>query len=408
MRILIVHRYYWPDAGAYSAMLHLMAKRFVEDGHQVTVFSTQPGYNNVTDERLPRFTTTDGIDIHRVGLFQEDKKRFWNRALNVALFTAQLIWHFLTRFGKYDLVTVASFPPTVTAMIVRWMTWLTGGRYLYHCQDIYPEIAEASGLIKRKWLADLALSIDRKNCRRALAVVSLSNDMQKTLTDRGVPDSNMYIINNFIIDKFDPAVEIDDSLKKIPGKFRVLFAGNMGRFQNLDKLMAAAESLKDLENIQFFFVGAGAMEGELKQQATDQGLMEKTVFFRPFQPLSKVLKVIHDADLAIISLSPGVIDCAYPSKTMSYVEAGCRSLAILEPDCELAELIRQRDLGAVCDNSTAESIAVAIKKEFERWKDSDYDREHIRQIGNEVFGQATIMNGWSELLKKLETEIRSR
>ena len=156
MRILIVHRYYWPDAGAYSAMLHIMAKRFVEEGHQVTVFSTQPGYNNVTDERLPSRTVTDGIEIHRIGLFKEDKKKFLNRAINVGLFVMKLVWHFVTRFGKYDLVTVASFPPTVTAMIVRWMTWLTGGRYLYHCQDIYPEIAEASGADQKKWLADLA------------------------------------------------------------------------------------------------------------------------------------------------------------------------------------------------------------------------------------------------------------
>ena len=408
MRILIVHRYYWPDAGAYSAMLHIMAKRFVEEGHQVTVFSTQPGYNNVTDQRLPRRAVTDDIEIYRIGLFKEDKKKFLNRAINVGVFMIQLVWHFVTRFGKYDLVTVASFPPTVTAMVVRWMTWLTGGGYLYHCQDIYPEIAEASGLIKKKWLADLALNIDRRNCQRAAAIVSLSREMQKTLTSRGVSDENMHIINNFIIDKFDPSVTVDESLTKTEGKFRVLFAGNMGRFQNLDKLMLAANDLKQHEDIQFYFVGAGAMENELKEQATELEMMDKTVFFRPFQPLAKVMKVIHDADLAIISLSPGVIDCAYPSKTMSYVEAGCRALAILEPDSELAELIKERDLGAVCDTPTAEGISAAITREYERWKESDYDREHIRKIGNEVFGQEAILNKWAELLKHMDEKLAKK
>ena len=250
------------------------------------------------------------------------------------------------------------------------------------------------------------MKIDRRNCRRAAAIVSLSRDMQKTLTVRGVSDQNMHIINNFIIDKFDSSVTVDESLAKTEGKFRVLFAGNMGRFQNLDKLMLAAEHLKRNEDIQFYFVGAGAMETELKQQATELGMMDKTVFFRPFQPLSKVMKVIHDADLAIISLSPGVIDCAYPSKTMSYVEAGCRALAILEPDSELAELIRERDLGAVCDTPTAEGISEAITSEFERWKATDYDREHIRKIGNEVFGQDAILDKWAELLKQLEVKFK--
>ena len=403
MRILLVHRYYWPDAGAYSAMLHIMAQRFVEDGHQVTVFSTQPGYNNVTDERLPYRSVTNGVEVFRVGLMKENKKKFWNRAINVVIFIARLITHMLLRFGRYDLVTVASFPPTVTAMIVRWMTWLTGSRYLYHCQDIYPEIAEASGLIKRQWLADLALKIDRRNCKRATAIVSLSQDMEDTLTRRGVSDSNMHIINNFIIDKFDPTVTVDSTLTKVPGKFRVLFAGNMGRFQNLDQLMLAADQLKHNQDIHFFFVGAGAMESDLKQQATDLGLMDKTVFFRPFQPLEKVMRVIRDADLAIVSLSPKVIDCAYPSKTMSYVEAGCRILAILEPESELAQLIKERDLGAVCANSRADAIATAVNLEYDRWQESDYDREHIRRIGDEVFGQEAILAKWSELLQQLSS-----
>lgn len=402
MKILIVHRYYWPDAGAYAAMLHIMAQKFVEEGHEVTVFSTQPGYNNVTDERLPRRQINNGIEEIRVGLFKENKKKFWNRAINVALFVTQLIFHCLFRFRRYDLMTVASFPPTVTAMVIRWLAWINGSKYLYHCQDIYPEIAQTTGLIKRKWLSDLALNIDRRTCKRATAIVALSGDMVKTLTDRGVPDTNMHIINNFIIDKFDPSVTVDESLQKTPGKFRVLFAGNMGRFQNLDQLMAAANLLKSNEEIQFFFVGAGAMENELKQQATDLELMDKTVFFRPFQPLEKIMRVIHDADLAIVSLSPGVIDCAYPSKTMSYVEAGCRILALLEPSSEIAQLIVDKDLGAVCQDSTMESVAAAIEKEFTRWKEADYDREHIRTVGNDVFGQDAILNKWVLLLKNLE------
>jgi len=52
MHILLVHRYYAPDVGAYPSMLKIMAERFVDEGHTVTVFSTQPGYNNVATERI--------------------------------------------------------------------------------------------------------------------------------------------------------------------------------------------------------------------------------------------------------------------------------------------------------------------------------------------------------------------
>ena len=49
-----------------------------------------------------------------------------------------------------------------------------------------------------------------------------------------------------------------------------------------------------------------------------------------------------------------------------------------------------------------ESVAAAIEKEFTRWKEADYDREHIRTVGNYVFGQDAILNKWVLLLKNLE------
>lgn len=403
MRILLVHRYYSPDVGAYPAMLKIMAKRFVDEGHTVTVFSTQPGYNNVATEKFPRRTESDGVEVFRAWIMKEDKKKLLNRAFNVLLFATQLIFHCLFRFRRYDLMTVASFPPTVTAMVVRWLAWINGSRYLYHCQDIYPEIAQASGLIKRRWLSNLALTIDRRNCRRASAIVTLSKDMTATLAKRGLSDQNMHVINNFIIDRCDAEIAIDESLSKTPGKFRVLFAGNLGRFQHLDQLMLAAKHLREFDDIQFYFVGAGAMQQELQRTAADEGLLDKTVFFRPFQPLEKVLRVIHESDLSIVSLAPGVIDCAYPSKTMSYVEAGCRILAVLEPGSELARLVKENDLGAVCESSTVEGISAAVESEYHRWKDVTYDRQPIRQKGEELFGQEAILRKWTSLLNQLNS-----
>ena len=104
MRILIVHRYYAPDVGAYPQMLRIMADRFAAQGHQVTVFSTQPGYNNVTTEKLPRRVMRDGIEEIRVSLFKENKKNTIGRALNVFLFLSQLVLHSFVRFRRYDLM----------------------------------------------------------------------------------------------------------------------------------------------------------------------------------------------------------------------------------------------------------------------------------------------------------------
>ena len=405
MHILLVHRYYSPDVGAYPQMLRIMADRFLREGHRVSVFSTQPGYNNVTTEKLPSHRIQDGVEEFRVGILAESKKNMLVRAVNIFWFLTRLIVHCLFRLRRYDLITVASFPPTVTAMVVRWLSWIKGCRYLYHCQDIYPEIAQASGIVKRKWLADLAMSIDRRNCRRAAALVTLSSDMTSTLKSRGLTGDNFHVINNFIIDQLDAEVDIPDSLQKQPQTFRVLFAGNLGRFQHLDQVMQAAKLLASQSEIHFYFVGAGVMESELKSLAAADGTLDRTVFFRPFQPLSVIMRVIYESDLSIVSLMPGVIDCAYPSKTMSYLESGCRILGMVEPTSELAQLIHDQQLGIISDGMSAESIRQAVEQEFDRWKTQPAAKEKIRRAGRALFGKEAILNKWTQLLGQLEKSI---
>ena len=55
--------------------------------------------------------------------------------------------------------------------------------------------------------------------------------------------------------------------------------------------------------------------------------------------------VVQDSDLAVVSLLPEVFATAIPSKTMMYLRAGCPILALIEPDCALAQLIRRTLVG---------------------------------------------------------------
>ena len=249
MKVLIVHRYYWPDTPSYAQMLHIMAQRYVADGHDVTVFSTQPGYNESDSGKAPAYEVVEGIKIYRTPLLPETKSATMRRALNVLIFCWSLCWHFIFRWNRYDLMTVATFPPTVMGCCARWLCWLSRTRYLYHCQDLYPEVAEASQLLKRKWMGDLARSIDRRNCRRAARVVVLSNDMKETLAGRGIPTDNVTMINNFIIDELNESAEIPRELEKDEGRIRILFAGNIGRFQGLDQLMEGFLSFQSAKRL---------------------------------------------------------------------------------------------------------------------------------------------------------------
>lgn len=398
MKLLLVHRFIRPDAPGYAHMLYIMGQRFAKEGHDVTIFSCQPGYNNAYDgPPVPVREEVDGMTVIRIPLLKESKKKPVARTLNFIWFALRVIAHAVLRGKAYDLMTVSTFPPTLMAAVARVICFFRKTEYVYHCMDLYPEIAQASGMLNRSLALRIAASIDKRNCKKAKAVVVLSEDMLETLKERGIAADNVHVINNFIINTVDETAEAPEAFEKPSDKFRVLFAGNIGRFQSLETIVDAAKILESNKEIEFWFVGAGVSVDPLKEQAGS--LLDDTVFFHPYLPIDVVMKVINRSHLGIVSLAPKVIRSAYPSKTMSYLEAGCKLLCLVEGDTSLASTVQSYGIGSVCSQpATPESVAEAISSEFRSWKDSGYDRDKIQKFGRSQFGQDVILGCWLQLI----------
>ena len=312
------------------------------------------------------------------------------------------MWHAVIRWKPYDVMFVSTFPPTLMGSLARKIKFIRDTRYVYHCMDLYPEIALATGMVKNGWLKKLAAGIDRRNCQAADRVVVLSEDMADSVRDRGLIGDNLVVLNNFIIDQVDPEFTLPSALQNQANRFRVLFAGNLGRFQSLDTVMEAAQQLSLNDEIEFLFVGSGVMADQLKEQAGS--MLGTTVHFHPYMPINEVMSLIAESHLGIVSLAPGIIEAAYPSKTMSYLEAGCKILALVEPESELAQLIGFEQLGVVCPNRTGDDLAAAIEEQFNLWKRGQYDRDRIQAVGRKHFSQHVILDKWIGLLDEIESE----
>ena len=379
-------------------MLYIMGRKYAEHGHDVTIFSAQPGYNDAYDgPPLPRKENVDGMTIIRIPLLKENKKKPIPRAINFLIFGTWMFCHAVFRFKAYDLMTVSTFPPTIMAAVARVICFFRKTEYIYHCMDLYPEIAQASGMLKRSLPLRIAAWIDKRNCSKAKAVVVLSDDMLVTIKERGLSDDNVHIINNFIIDTVDESATVPDVFESPSNKFRVLFAGNIGRFQSLETIVDAAKILETNEEIEFWFIGAGVSTDSLKERSGS--LLGESIFFHPYLPIEAVMKVINRCHLGVVSLAPKVILSAYPSKTMTYLEAGCKLLCLVERDSSLASLVEETGIGSVCGQpSTAQDVAEAISKHHQQWKQSDYDRDAIQRIGRSNFGQQVILDRWLQLL----------
>ena len=88
MKILLSHRYFWPDTSPYATMLRSIAARFACDGHEVTVFTTLPSYHASSSAKVPARETLDGFKVIRMPIFKERKKNLPLRGFNVLAYAA--------------------------------------------------------------------------------------------------------------------------------------------------------------------------------------------------------------------------------------------------------------------------------------------------------------------------------
>ena len=402
-RALLAHRFYAPDITTYSQMLAMMATQLKLDGFTVSVFTTQPSYNGVYDgPSLPKKRVEDGVSVIRTTI--PGGSSSIGRLLGGVVFGLRLILHAATHRKKYDVIMVSTVPPVLMGMCGRLAAKLANAKLVYHCMDLYPEIALASGAASPGPLARLAQTLDSRTIAAASKTVVLSNDMKQTIADRGAPTDRVIIQNNFTIDSADASSEVALPPElEASSAFRLLFAGNIGRFQGLDTLLEAFDL--DGRNAggsptEMVLLGTGAAKASLIEQADSLGLANGSghqVRFVDHQPLEVAMQAMTVADLAIVSLAPDLIRSAYPSKTVMYLEMGCRILAIVEPESELAKLIVDNDLGSVAAPGDVAGIAEAIAAERARTPKPD-DRDRSRAIAEREFAAESVLPKWSDII----------
>jgi glycosyltransferase involved in cell wall biosynthesis len=383
----------------------------VLDGHEISVLTAQPNYNGVVLPVQPSNEILGGVSIKRVSLLRADKNQRLRRILNTGWFLLAAIWYSV-RGPRMDLVMASSHPPVLMGMTLRFIRFLSGAPYLLHYQDIQPESAIQAGQLRwglhSRWL----LRQDCRSCAQARCVVTLSNDMRRVLLRRekaGIQENRVLVANNFAIDRYrvvdDQELSSVLQLPPFPSTdpvFRVIFAGNMGRYQNLRVLVEAARILANRESIQFLFMGSGEEYAVVRELA--RGMLNRTVWFYPQQSAEIAFAAMERSDLGLVSLAPGVAQVAFPSKTMTYLAAGIPVLLLADRDACIASEIVSQDFGYVARELTSAAIAEAIAFAYDdrgRWSRSA--RTALTKRADNNYGRGPALESWSRLIRTIES-----
>lgn len=359
MRILILGQFFTPEP-CFKGLP--FARALAERGHRVEVLTGFPNYPGGRVYpgyriRLWQRETMSGVRVNRVALYPSHNSSPFQRILNYTSFalSAALLGPFLV--DRPDVVYVYHPPPT-TGLPATLLSALWRVPFVYDIQDLWPDSVAATGMLRNA----AALRAISKWCsfvyRRAAHIVVLSPGFRNALMDRGVPGEKVTVIPNWCDEDASRVVSFHEDLAHelgLTGRFNVLFAGTMGKAQQLDAVLDAAAICATREpRIQFVFAGGGT--DRVRLEARSRGM--NNVVFLPYRPPAEMPALLALADALLIHLRPDpLFEITIPSKTQSCLAVGKPILMAVAGDA--ADMVHAAGAGVFAAPGDPRQIADA-------------------------------------------------
>jgi colanic acid biosynthesis glycosyl transferase WcaI len=96
-------------------------------------------------------------------------------------------------------------------------------------------------------------------------------------------------------------------------------------------------------DIHFLFIGEGS--GKAEAVARSEALGLSNVTFRTFVDRSELNTSLNASDLSVVAFKSGMAGISVPSRLYNLMAAGKPILAVVDDDSEVADVIREAELG---------------------------------------------------------------
>lgn len=375
IRVLVVSEYYWPDQGATGRLLGQLMSQIANDypGFEITVLTSDRLHRGANTEKLTQRERVNGVAIRRLRSRRSSNSGFGKRLWSDCWFSLHCARHLLGH--RYDLIVMVTNPP-IMPLILNLVRKVRRIPALYIIHDLYPDVGIVLGnwstanrfvrLIKR-WQGVTLRSVDR--------VVVLGRCMKSYLESTyRVPEHQVDVITNW----FDLPSDARRIETENRGKtFRVLYSGNLGRFQDFDTLLDAAALLESYEDIEIHIMGEGAKRGYIESEIRRRNL--RNVSLRGFVDEREFVRVLQRTRLGVVTLEPGMEGLGVPSKMYNLLASGTPLLGIIGTESEVAKVIKEHECGFQVNPGDSQMLAQAVLEGYtERDRLQDMARRGVK------------------------------
>jgi glycosyltransferase involved in cell wall biosynthesis len=254
-------------------------------------------------------------------------------------------------------------PPTLGVAI-----WLLGAlrRAPFVCdmQDIWPDEAVMSGLMREGLFTRILRSVERFVYARAAHLLVVTDGARANLLRKGVPADKVSVLPHWhSVDRStQPSPELHDLARRelrADDRFVVTFAGNLGIVQGLSTVLDAAERLRSRVDIAFRFIGDGVDRRRLEGLAKERKL--ENVLFLGQRPSASMPPLLAASDALLVHAAAGPLnELLLPTQTLAYLASGRPVIAAM--DGATAQLVREAGAGVTTPPGDPAALATAIER----------------------------------------------
>ncbi len=270
----------------------------------------------------------------------------------------------------FDLI-IYSTPPITLASVVKKTKKATGAETLLLLKDIFPQNAVDIGLMSKTGAKSFLYKHFRSQEKKLYALsdhigcMSPANVEYLLKHNPEVQKQSVFVSPNSLEPReFSFTEEEKQNIRKkygMPANKKIfVYGGNLGKPQGIPFLIECLKREKDNAEAFFLLVGSGTEFSALESFIQSEGL--KNVRLISSLPKDEYDAMLAACDIGLIFLDHRFTIPNFPSRLLTYMQAGLPVLACTDPNTDLGKIICENGFGWWCESTSAESFHKLVEK----------------------------------------------
>ena len=364
MRILFISHYFPPEVNAPANRTHEHCRRWVAEGHEVTVITGVPnhpagvlfvGYHN----RWIHEEEVDGIRVIRTWMFLAANAGFAKRILNYVLFAVTAVIA-SKRVRNPDLV-LATTPQFFCGLAGAVIARIKRLPFVLEVRDLWPKSIVELGQLQQGFALGPLEALERWLYKSSAGIVVNTRAFIDHIADSGYPREKIELIYNGIDPhqfRPQPASQKLRTKYALEGRTAVAYIGTLGLAQGLECVIETAEILQSRPDIAFLIIGDGAERGKLEAMIQERGITN--VRLLGLQPRELMPDWIASADILLVCLRDlPVFETVIPSKIFEFLAQ--ERPVIVAARGEIRRMTEEAGAAWVIDPQDPQAMADAVE-----------------------------------------------